>query len=43
MRRELLVGIKPLAKLDPECFVFGIEIEIHRAFLLARLERLYRL
>jgi hypothetical protein len=43
MRRELLVGVEPLAKLHPERFIFGIEIEIHRAFLLARLEGLYRL
>jgi len=43
MRRELLVGLEPLAKLHPERFVFGIEIEIHREILLARLERLYRL
>src|SRR5208283_2961301 len=36
IRRELLVGVEPLAKLHPKRFVFGIKIEIHRAILLAR-------
>jgi hypothetical protein len=36
IRRELLVGVEPFAKLHPKRFVFGIEIEIHRAILLAR-------
>jgi hypothetical protein len=29
-RRELFVGVEPGAELRAECFVFGIEIEIHQ-------------